>query len=47
MLPLLVTLQQGIFWMTSLTKRESLFYKKKGKKNCGNGDTGELVHPLG
>lgn len=37
MLPLMVTLQQGIFWMTSFIKWESLFYKKKGKKNWVSG----------
>lgn len=35
MLPLMVTLQQGIFWMTSFTEWESLLYKKKQKKTLG------------
>lgn len=47
MLPLLVTLQQKIFWIASLTKSENLFSKNKKKKKSGNEDAGEAVHPLG
>lgn len=46
MLPLMVTLQYGIFWMGSFTKGESLLYKKKENIQWSGGIR-ELLHCLG